>query len=257
MKNTILYLILSTLLSTTITSCFTGIPKGNNAAITHAAFTTILQKYVNTQGLVNYKGLLKDSAPLNQYLALISNNAPARSWSKSEQFAYWINAYNAFTIKTILNHYPVKSIKDISPSAAIPFVNTVWDQKFFKIGGKSMTLNTIEHKIIRKKFDDARLHFAVNCASASCPKLLNVAYEAATLDAQLTQQAKDFLADDTKNTVNASNPKLSQLFKWFNGDFVQKGRTKVEFINQYSPIRINDDANLDYKNYDWSLNEQK
>jgi hypothetical protein len=245
------------LVTTMCTACFTGIPKGKSKPVNHIAWTSLLQKYVNKEGLVNYKGFIADSISLNNYLNFLSSNAPANSWTKMEQFAYWINAYNAFTVKTIINHYPVKSIKDISPNGAIPFVNTVWDKKFFSIGGVKMTLNTIEHKIIRKKFDDARLHFAVNCASFSCPKLLNVAYEAATLDAQLQQQAIDFLSDTTKNKVNPSNPLLSHIFKWFNGDFVKKGRTKVEFLNQFSPIKINADANLDYITYDWNLNEQK
>ena len=194
---------------------------------------------------------------LNNYLTQLSNNAPANTWSKNEKFAYWINAYNAFTVKLIVINYPLKSIKDLNPNAAVIFINTVWDKKFFKIGGKDMTLNTIEHKILRKKFDDARLHFAVNCASYSCPKLLNEAYEAKNLEEQLTQQAKDFLADKTKNVVSASNPKLSSLFKWFNGDFTKKNLTKIAFINQYAPTKINDNANLEYLDYSWALNEQK
>ncbi len=253
MRNFILIL-LSTLF---FFSCFTGIPKGKSKPITHTQWTNLLQKYVNSEGFVNYKGFIQDSMALNNYLNLLSNNAPANSWTKMEKFAFWINAYNAFTVKTIINNYPIKSIKDISPNGAIPFVNTVWDKKFFSIGDTKMTLNTIEHKILRKKFDDARLHFAVNCASYSCPKLLNVAYEAESLDAQLTQQAKDFLKDTAKNKVNASNPLLSHIFKWFNGDFVKKDRTKVQFINQFSPVKINADADLDYITYDWNLNEQK
>jgi hypothetical protein len=237
-------------------ACFTGIPKGKNQAVTHGAWTALLKKHVSDKGLVNYKGFMADSTALNQYLQLLSSNAPANSWSREEKLAYWINAYNAFTIKLILLHYPVKSIKDIGPAAQVIFVNTPWDKKFFSIGGKKMTLNTIEHKILRKKFTEPRIHFAVNCASISCPKLLNEAYEAATLDAQLSAQARAFLADTDKNQVNASNPKLSSIFKWFNGDFKKTGLSKIAFINQYSPVAINADANLDYLDYNWNLNEQ-
>ncbi len=237
-------------------SCFTGIPRGSNKAVTHEAWTTLLKKHVNEKGLVNYKGFITDSAALNSYLQVLSTNAPAPSWSKNEKLTYWINAYNAFTVKLITQHYPLKSIKDIGPATQIIFVNTPWDKKFFSIGGKSMTLNTIEHKILRKKFKEPRIHFAVNCASISCPKLLNEAYESATLDGQLTAQAKSFLADTDKNQVTADNPKLSSIFKWFNGDFKKTGLSKVAFINQYSPLTINDNANLDYLDYNWNLNEQ-
>jgi hypothetical protein len=244
-------------ISIIFSSCFTGIPRGSNKAVTHEQWTGLLKKHVTEKGLVNYKGFIADSAALNSYLQLLSANAPAGNWTKEEKLAYWINAYNAYTVKLITQHYPLKSIKDIGPATQIIFVNTPWDKKFFSIGGKSMTLNTIEHKILRKKFKEPRIHFAVNCASISCPKLLNEAYEAATVDAQLTSQAKSFLADTGKNQVTADNPKLSSIFKWFNGDFKKTGLSKVAFINQYAPLKINDNANLDYLDYNWNLNEQQ
>jgi Protein of unknown function, DUF547 len=244
-------------LAVALSGCFTGIPRGKQPAVAHGQWTALLQKHVNDKGLVNYKGFIADSMALNSYLQLLSAHAPAADWNREEKLAYWINAYNAFTVKLITLYYPLKSIKDIGPAAQVIFVNTPWDKKFFSIGGKSMTLNTIEHKILRKKFTEPRIHFAVNCASISCPKLLNVAYEAATLDAQLTAQAKAFLADVDKNQVTADNPKLSSIFKWFNGDFKKTGLSKVAFINQYAPLKINDDANLDYLDYNWNLNEQQ
>lgn len=237
-------------------SCLKGIPHGKQPAITHGQWTALLQKHVNDKGLVDYKGFIADSTNLNNYLQLLSSHAPAKDWSREEKLAYWINAYNAFTIKLITLHYPLKSIKDIGPGTQIIFVNTPWDKPFFSIGGKSMTLNTIEHKILRKQFTEPRIHFAINCASISCPKLLNVAYEAVSLDTQLTAQAKDFLADTDKNKVSADNPQLSSIFKWFNGDFKKTGLSKIGFINQYTPLRINDNANLDYLDYNWHLNEQ-
>ncbi|MFC4261855.1 DUF547 domain-containing protein [Ferruginibacter yonginensis] len=249
-----LILIVSTVL---FSSCLTGVPKGKGNAITHEQWTTLLKKHVNNAGLVDYKGFIKDSAALNKYLAVLSNNAPANDWSKDEKFAYWINAYNAFTVKLIVDNYPVKSIKDLGAANPIIFVNTAWDKKFFSIDGKKMTLNTIEHKILRKKFKDPRMHFAINCASMSCPKLLNEAYEAATLNKQLDQQAKDFLADKSKNEVAAQNPKLSSIFNWFNGDFKKTGKSKIAFINQYTSTKINDNASISYLDYNWSLNEQK
>lgn len=238
-----------------LSSCFSGIPKGNNKAITHEEWTSLLQKHVNKAGFVDYKGFIKDSAKLNAYLIKLSANAPANSWSKDEKMAYWINAYNAYTVKLITSNYPVKTIKELGANNPIIFVNTAWDKKFFSIGNKSMTLNTIEFKII-KKFGDARTHFAINCASISCPKLLDVAYEAKTLNAQLDQQGKAFLADTDKNKVSATNPKLSSIFKWYSGDF-EKGQTKIAFINKFASPKINANANLDYLDYNWNLNEQK
>ena len=119
-----------------------------------------------------------------------------------------------------------------------------------------MTLNTIEFKIIIKQFKDPRIHFAINCESISCPKLLNVAYEAKTLNAQLEQQGKAFLTDTEKNKVSAANPKLSSIFKWYSGDF-EKGQTKIDFINRYATPNLNSNAKLDYLDYNWNLNEQK
>jgi hypothetical protein len=240
-----------------LSSCLTGVPKGTKQAITHQEWTTLLKKHVNEAGLVDYKSFIKDSVALNKYLAKISDNAPASSWSSDEKFAYWINAYNAYTVKLIADNYPVKSIKDLAPKNAVIFINTTWDKKFFSIDGKKMTLNTIEHKILRKRFNDPRMHFAINCASMSCPKLLNEAYEAKTLDKQLTAQAKDFLSDTKKNKVSKDNPELSSIFDWFNKDFTKTGKTKIGFINQYAPVKINENASLKYMSYDWSLNDQK
>ena len=237
-------------------SCFSGIPKGENNSFTHEEWTGLLQKHVNKAGFVDYKGFIKDSVKFDSYLAKLSDNAPANSWSRDEKYAYWINAYNAYTVKLITSNYPVKTIKELGADNPIIFVNTAWDKKFFSIGNKKMTLNTIEFKIIRKQFKDPRSHFAINCASISCPKLLNVAYEAKTLNAQLEQQGKAFLADTEKNKVSAANPKLSSIFKWYSGDF-EKGQTKIEFINKYATPTLNANAKLDYLDYNWNLNEQK
>jgi hypothetical protein len=237
-------------------SCFTGIPKGDKEPINHAEWTALLKKYVDEDGLVDYGGFRNDTIKLNDYLAKLSNNAPSNRWSQADKLAYWINAYNAFTVKLITDNYPVKSIKDLGPANPIIFVNTVWDKKFFSIGGKEMTLNTIEHKILRKKFNDARMHFAINCASYSCPKLRSEAYEANKLDAQLTDQAKDFLADTRKNKVSENEPELSSIFKWFSKDFSKKGQSKIQFVNQFSRVKINENADISYLDYNWDLNDK-
>jgi hypothetical protein len=222
----------------------------------HDVWDKLTKKYVDKSGFVNYKGFKNDRAELNKYLELLSESSPSDKWSRNEQMAFWINAYNAFTVDLILQHYPVSSIKDIGAAIKIPFVNTPWDIKFIRIGGNKYDLNNLEHGILRKKFDDPRIHFAVNCASYSCPALRNEAYTAAKLDAQLDDAGRDFLRDPTKNKVSANNPQLSKLFSWYKGDFTKKS-SLITFLNKYSSVKINEKADIDYMKYDWTLNEQK
>lgn len=216
----------------------------------------LLKEYVDDAGLVNYKGFIKDKAEFQTYLDALSTNPPQDSWTRNDQEAYWINAYNAFTIKLIMDHYPVKSIKDIGPKRQIPFLNTPWQKKFFKIGKKRFKLDRIEHHILRKKFDDPRVHFALVCASKSCAKLRNEAYEGEKVDAQLTEQSKDFLSDKRKNII--TDPKkvqLSPYFDWYKKDFKKNG-TVISFINKYAPVKIAEDAEVEFMDYNWNLNEQ-
>ncbi len=233
---------------------FTGYTAKPAAPITHLQWTALLKKYVDNDGNVNYKGFIKDSASLNAYLLLLSNNAPDSTWSREEKFAYWINAYNAFTVKLITRYYPLKSIKDIGSAATN---NAPWDKKFFSIGKADMNLNTIEHEILRKKFNDPRLHFAINCASYSCPKLINSAYEAATLDGQLNQSAKSFINDSTKNILSKEKAELSSILLWYAADFAKTGMSKIEYVNKFSKIKIDSAATISYLKYNWALNEQK
>jgi Protein of unknown function, DUF547 len=224
--------------------------------ISHAIFDSLLRQYVNTEGYVNYKGFISDSAKFNSYLELLSRNHPnEKNWNKNERLAYWINAYNAFTIKLICNYYPVESIKDIKKG--VPFVSDTWTIDFIKIEGKTYNLNDIEHGIIRPKFNDPRIHFAVNCASKGCPPLLNETYLADKLDAQLDSQAKSFINDGFRNKIlSAQKADLSKIFTWFSGDFKKVSPSVVAFINKFSNTKLNENANLDYQEYDWSLNEQ-
>ena len=222
----------------------------------HEIYDALLKKHVTQAGVVDYKGFLKDTVTLNKYLAILSKNPPnEKSWSKEDQMTYWINAYNAFTIKLITNYYPIKSIKDIGSSIQIPFVNTPWDLKFITIGKEKMDLNNIEHGKLRKIFDDPRIHMALVCASKSCPILLNEAYDPKRLDAQLNQQTKAFLADPFRNKISADNPQLSMIFKWYSMDFNKKGGSVREFVNRYSSVKIKPDAKIANTDYDWGLNE--
>ncbi len=227
------------------------------SGVSHKSFDELLQKYVDNDGLVNYKGLGSERPKLKEYLKLLESNEPQSSWTDDQKLAYWINAYNAFTLDLILEHYPVKSIKDIGATIKIPFVNTPWDIKFINIGDEPKDLNNIEHGIIRKEFEEPRIHFALVCAAISCPKLQNRAYLPETLDAQLTDAAKDFLSDPSKNEIKSSSKaQVSKLFSWYRGDFTKK-TTLEEYINQYTEVKLEKRARLDYMDYDWALNEQK
>ncbi|MBD1396844.1 DUF547 domain-containing protein [Pontibacter sp. JH31] len=221
----------------------------------HQVWDELLQRHVSKTGEVDYKGFIADKANLQRYLNSISNNPPdKKTWSETEQLAYWINAYNAFTVKLIIDNYPLKSIQDLHPTLKVPGVNTVWHKKFFKIGGKEASLDEIEHKILRKQFDEPRIHFAINCASFSCPPLRNEAFVAAKLEKQLDEQARAFINDPRQNKLAPDRVEVSQIFNWFKGDFTKKG-SLIDYLNRYSSTRIKPNATVDYMKYDWSLNE--
>ena len=210
----------------------------------HRQWTDVLQAYVSENGAVDYKGLQNNKSGLESYLKLLSANAPNDEWSIDAKKAYWINAYNAFTIQLILKNYPLKSIKDLKRP---------WELSFIKIYGGKIALNTIEHEILRP-MGDPRIHFAIVCASKSCPKLLNYAYESETLDQQLEHVTKMFINDPSRNSISQSNVKISKIFKWFKTDF-PKSEAFIAFLNNYSTIKILAKAEIDYLNYSWNLNE--
>jgi hypothetical protein len=221
--------------------------------ISHDIWNELLQKNIKENGRTDYKGFIADSVKLYQYLELLNNNHPNKeNWTKEERLAYWINAYNAYTVQLIVENYPMKSIKDIKNG--IPFINSVWDLKFIKIEGKTYDLNNVEHNILRKKFDEPRLHFAINCASVSCPNLRNEAYYPEKIDQQLDEQARLFLNDSSKNKITESEVELSKIFSWFGKDFKKNG-TLIEYINPYTDIEISPDTKKSFLEYDWNLNE--
>ncbi len=225
-------------------------------APSHDIWDSLLKKHVNMVGMVDYKGFIKDSVTLNRYLKLLSENAPNTSFTANEDKAFWINAYNAFTIQLIIRNYPLKSIKDLEARFNIPFVNTPWDLKFIQIGGKTYDLNNIEHGILRKKYKDPRLHFALVCAAYSCPTLRNEAYTAEKIEKQLDDQAVLFLNDGIRNKLSPEKAEVSQIFKWYSVDF-PKGTEFIAFLNKYSKVKVLTTAKVTNLNYSWELNEQK
>lgn len=239
------------------TSCFAAKDiQSDSKPISHEGFDSLLQKHVDDNGSVHYKDFLQDSTAFYQYIKLLSANHPNKKhWSKEERLAYWINAYNAFTIQLIIEHFPVKSIKDIKDGTA--FINSVWDISFIKIEGVEYDLNNIEHNILRKKFDEPRIHASIVCASQSCPRLLNEAFTADKVNQQLQQQMKRFVNDATKNNIiSAEKAELSKIFNWFKGDFTKNG-SLINYINQFSETKLNEGADISWLDYDWGLNAQE
>lgn len=253
MKNAT-YLSIAFLLIIVLNSCKVSDYKSEALPVSHQIWNELLQVHVDDAGLVNYKGFIKDSVRFKEYIDLLSSAHPnKKNWSREEQISYWINAYNAYTVQLIIRNYPVASIKDIKDG--VPFVNTVWDIKFINIENANYDLNNIEHGILRPKYKEPRIHFAINCASASCAPLRNEAYTAAKLEAQLEDAATKFINNPSRNEISENKALLSKYFTWFKGDFTDK-MTVIEYINQYAETTISEDAEIDYLDYNWKLNQQ-
>ncbi|KZS41051.1 hypothetical protein AWE51_24085 [Aquimarina aggregata] len=225
-----------------VTICFTDIKAQNN--VDHSVWDQLLILNVSEVGKVNYKGVMKDSSLFYEYFRSLSQNPPTDEWSREEKLAYWVNAYNAIALKMIIDNYPVESINEL---------HDPWKQRFFKVNDKRYSLDDIEHEVLRK-FDEPRIHFVINCASNSSPKLLNMAYTAENINEALEKCTTMFINDPSKNTITSSEVKVSKIFEWYKDDF--NNGNVVDFINQYANVKINKIPKKGYVEYDWSLNEQ-
>lgn len=232
------------------------------SASLHAPYDRLLRAHVR-DGAVDYAGLKKREAALDDHLRTLGRTDPDRL-SRDGKLAFWINAYNAFTLKLILRHYPnVTSIKEI-PNR--------WDHQEWTVGGKKYSLDQIEHKILRK-MDEPRIHFAIVCASKSCPDLAAEAYLPETIDAQLTAATRRFLADGSKGLAvslesgwfGGRKPvvRLSRIFSWFSEDFERASGDVIGFVLLHAPedaqrfIRAHrEEIDVKYMDYDWSLNDR-
>ncbi len=236
----------------------------------HAAWDALVKRHVkwlpdNKQSRVDYAAFKADRAALQQVLAAYSAVTPTSfdGWSKPQQMAFLINAYNAFTVELILGKYPdLKSIKDLGS-----FVQSPWKKKFFRLLGEERTLDWIEHEQLRPNHADPRVHAAVNCASIGCPALRNEAFTADKLEAQLDDGMQRFMADRSRNRVRDGRLEVSLIFKWFREDFEKghKGFAKLEDVFARYAAALSDDAGdqaklrakalpVAFLDYDWSLN---
>ena len=231
--------------------------------ISHAPWNALLDRYVDDAGFVNYrawKASAADGKRLDQYLSDLSRASPTGRATRDAQLAFWINAYNALTIKGILREYPTTSIRNHTPKL---FGYNVWEDLLLVVGPKPYSLTQIEHEVLRP-MGEPRIHFAIVCASRGCPRLLNQAYTAATLEDQLNRNATDFFAKkiNFQYDPRARAIKISSIMDWFAGDF---GRDSVEQMKRISPYLPDDaarslassgTASVTYLDYDWSLNDQ-
>lgn len=244
----------------TLTTLLAGAgPPG--AAGLHAPLDALLRAHVK-EGVVDYRALKSREPDLDRYLEALAKTDPAPLPTK-ERLALWINAYNACTLKLILERYPgVKSIKDIPRR---------WDLERWTVGGKTWSLGQIEHEVLRKEFHEPRIHFAIVCAARSCPDLRSEAYAGERIDEQLSDAGRRFLSDPQKGfkalrepgllSGTKDNVYLSSIFKWFSRDFGRDGKTVIDFLIPYLPPggrkfveEHRKDLTLRYLDYDWSLN---
>ncbi len=236
--------------------------EGQTGAVLHETFDQILKGHVK-DGVVDYEGLRRDETLLDRYLATLDGIDPS-SMDRNGRIAFWINAYNAFTLKLILNYYPdIQSIKDIPSSKR-------WNARVWSVNGEKKSLDQIEHEILRK-MGEPRIHFAIVCASISCPDLRGGAYFPDSLDEQLDEAAAGFLNDSMKGAAVMEEKGmlwgtnyvlyLSPIFDWFEGDFEKKSGSVVDFVLPYLPgtmkafvVAHRDELKVKHLDYDWRLN---
>ena len=220
--------------------------------VDHSIYGALLGKYVKN-GVVDYAGLRREEDAVNLYLDQLED-IDTQDLPKNEQLAFYINAYNAKAIKVVLMGYPgIKSIKEMGSLWGSP-----WRKRLGRIDGELMSLDDIEHQIIRARFKDPRTHFALNCASRSCPPLLSEPYRGDVLDRQLDSSARAFINDPLSNDLEADTLYVSKIFYWYEGDF-QEG--VLGFFMKFAEPNLKkqleeraDRIKIEYLDYDWSLN---
>ena len=238
-----------------------SVDMGNTMTVTpgqsfnHSVYGTLLKKNVSREGRVNYQGFKDSENALNHYLELLAKQK-IKLLSSHEQLAFLINAYNACTIKLILTHTNVKSIRDIEAGKR-------WKLKFVRLSTGVFSLNEVEHELIRRKFAEPRVHFALVCASKSCPPLRNEEYRGEKLNAQLDDQARRFLSkkNNAFYSETAKTLYLNAIFDWYRGDFTTSYNGVLNFVENYLPGGIksqvhenNKNIKIEFLDYDWALN---
>ncbi len=224
----------------------------DGATFDHSRLDAVLHDYVTEDGWVDYARLAKDPGQLDAYIAEIGN-ADWDALDRDEKFALLINAYNAFTLRLILDHWPLASIRDI-PSAKR------WSDQRWRVGKLTVSLESLEHEYLRKRFKDPRMHFAINCASVGCPPLRTEAYTGEKLETQLQAQVLRVHHSPTRwFQLQKSKVRLTQIYRWFGRDFKQVAGSVLAFAARFSPelaLRMQQDhpPRIEWLAYDWSIN---
>lgn len=232
------------------------------AGFDHSAWDRVLKRSVSEIGEVDYGALKKDHAEFDQYLeqlrAVSPVNKPELFPTRAEQMAYWINAYNALVTKGIVDHYPVKSVRNIG------LLFSFFRSKDWVVGGETMSLDHIEHDTLRAKYGDPRVHVAIVCASLSCPKLSRNAFTAENLDRQLDELLRAFVAERRNVLIDpqANTITYTQIFQWYGGDFEKSSKgTLLDYIRPYlseeqrKQIAAMKSPRIRFKAYDWAIND--
>jgi hypothetical protein len=241
-------------------------PHDDDAAFTidHSAWTAFLRHYDRTdrQGVnrVAYGQVTEaDAKKLQEYIGRLSM-APIATYSRRVQLAYWINLYNALTIRVVLTHYPVASIRDIDTSPGW-FSDGPWGQKLVRIDGVELSLDDIEHRIVRPIWKDPRVHYALNCASVGCPNLQRIAYTGKTVERMLNRAARDFVNHPRAIRIDDHGLQISSIYKWFIKDFGGTSKTLLAHLGKYAAPdlqrRLAGVTKISSDSYDWSLNDDR
>lgn len=232
----------------------------------HTAFDAVLRAHVTVRG-VDYARLKADRAGLDGYVAQLGavSSAQFDGWNRAGRLAYLINAYNALVLQSVLDAYPIQ--RSLNPAALVRPANSVWqiggffNQATHRVAGRSITLDQLEHELIRPIFKEPRVHAALVCAARSCPPLRNEAYDAARLETQLDEQARRFLSDRRLNRFERDDAvvALSEIFKWFGDDF-GGGKGVISFVGRYVDTETQNwlksgKYRVTYIDYDWNLND--
>jgi hypothetical protein len=221
----------------------------------YAAYDAFLKKFVNSSGKVNYAGIQNNKAALDNIVLQFSQRAPEQKWKKEEVMSYWINVYNAYTLKLIVDNYPIKSITALD-------AGKTWDMKRIPIEKEKFSLNQIENDFLRAKYNDPRIHFVLNCGAKSCPPLFNQAFIASKIEQLLESRTKAYI-QSSQLLITEKQVKISKIFDWYAADFMNKSEISntnskrmatIRFLKKYSKVNISADASLSFLDYDWSLN---
>jgi hypothetical protein len=235
--------------SVTLVCAVHGLSFSEEARFDHGLYEKVLRGFV-ANGFVNYRALKENPEDLEAYIGTIGEFAPEAlaSLPRDERMAFYINAYNAFTLKAVIDYYPIRSIRSIPG---------VWDKRRFTIAGEEVTLNHVEHRILRKEFNEPRIHFTLVCASRGCPRLNELPFEGRRMESMLEGETRRFISDQSRNKIDRTKNilYLSTIFKWFKKDFGDV----ITYVSQYLPaddVRYIREARpvIRYR-YDWTLND--